>query len=252
MPDFFKVEAGDLLKALTALSEQDAPFITAYALTKTAQDIQAAEISSMAGVFDRPTSFTMHSTAVKTASKSDPNAIVYFKDGFGSVPAWRYLAPEVDGGFRRHKSFELRLIRAGLMHDSEFAVPGAGIKLDAYGNIAGSTIEMILSQVAAGEQFSGYQANATKKSLKRRKAMSLGRYFVLRADGAGNSARAVKPGIYYRAGPRDIVPVILFVMAPQYKKRFPFHETAAKVFAAQLLIRAREGFQRYVIDKQKA
>jgi hypothetical protein len=248
MPDFFKVDPSDLLKALTALSQQDAPFVTAYALTKTAQDIAAAEKQSMVDVFDRPTDWTLNSLAVKTASKTDLNAIVFFKDGGGaSVPAWKYLSPEVEGGSRSHKSFELRLIRQGLMLDTEFAVPGAGVKLDQYGNIPASTIEQILSQVGAAEQWAGYQANATRKSLARKKAV--GRYFVLRAGSSGPANRAVHPGIYYRAGVKSIVPVILFVTSPKYAKRFPFHETARDVFNAQLLIRAREGFQRYVVNK---
>jgi hypothetical protein len=247
MPDFFKVDPSDLLKAFAAMREKDAPFLTAYALTKTAQDIKDAERASMSDVFDRPTNFTLNALAVKTASKTDLNAIVYFKDGFGSVPAWKYLAPEVDGGERAHKSFERRFIRAGIMKPDEYAVPGAGIKLDANGNISGSTLELILSQVGAAEQWAGYQANATKRSLKRKR--SIGRYFVLRPEGDPQRARAVAPGVYWRAGFKEIVPVILFVRAPQYKKRFPFHETARRVFDAQLLIRAREGFQKYVLDK---
>jgi hypothetical protein len=249
--DFFKVEAGDVLKAIADLSEKDAPFVTAYALTKTAQDIAAAEKASMSDVFDRPTNFTLNSLAVKTASKTDLNAIVYFKDGFGSVPAFRYLLPEVEGGDRKHKAHELRLIRAGLMRSNEFAVPGAGVTLDQYGNIPGGTIERILSQVAAAEQFSGYQANATKKSLKAKRRKDIGRYFVLRPDGFGISARAAAPGIYWRAGVRDIVPVILFVRAPRYRKRFPFHETAQRVFDERLLLRAREAWQTYVVPKLK-
>lgn len=248
MPDFFKVDPTDVLAALTALSQKDAPFITAYALTKTAQDIVADERASMAQVFDRPTTFTLNSLAIKPATKTDLNAIVFFKSDAGSIPAWKYLAPEVEGGSRSHKSFELRLIRAGLMKSDEFSVPGSAAKLDASGNMPGSLIEQILSQVQAAEQFAGYSANATTRSLKKKKAV--GRYFLLRPDAIGaKAARSVKPGIYYRAGTRDIEPVLLFVTSPNYSKRFPFHETAADTFNRQLLLRAREGFQRYVVDK---
>lgn len=249
--DFFKVDPGDVIAALKDLSEKDAPFITAYALTKTAQDIEAAEIASMASVFDRPTDFTMHSLYVKPATKTDLQAMVLFKDDAGSIAAWRYLGPEVEGGDRHHKAFELRLIRAGLMKVTEFAEPGRGIKLDGNGNIPGSTLEMILSQVGAAEQWSGYQANATKKSLAKRKRQQLGRYFVLRPDDGPGRARAVQPGIYYRAGLKEIVPVIVFATAPKYKKRFPFHDVAQATFDARLLVNAREGFQRYVVDKAK-
>lgn len=253
MPDFVKVDALDVLARIRGLRTEDSAFLLAYTLTQTAKDIQAAEKAKMVDVFDRPTAWTLNSLAVKTASKTDPNAIVFFRDGGGgSTPAWRYLGPEVEGGERSHKSHEKRLIRAGLMHTGEFAVPGPGIKLDAFGNIPGSTLELILSQVDAAEQFAGYTANATKKTLKRRRQKGLGRYFYLRPDAHGaRAARAVAPGIYYRAGARDMVPVILFVKAPRYSKRFPFHEVAKDTSDARLWKNAQAGFEKYVLPKMK-
>lgn len=230
---YFRVEAADLKRALKSLREKDAPFVLAYALTKTAQDIQASEVDEMKAVLDRPTNYTLNATYVKPATKRDLTAEVGFKDGFGSVPASRYLSPEVEGGVRSHKAHELRLIRAGLMKSSEFAVPGSGVKLDSFGNIPASTIKLILSQV----QSAG-------------KAQATGRYFVLRPGGAGNSNRKGAAGIYYRAGRHDIVPVLLFVSAPRYRKRYPFYETSKRTFDARLLIRAREGFDRFVRSRK--
>lgn len=246
-----RVEAEDVQRAIRDIAESDIPFVTAYALTKTAQDIKADEVRSMSSVFDRPTRFTLNSLFVKPATKTDLVAEVFFKDGFGSVPAWRYLGPQVEGGARRHKAHELRLIRAGHMKPDEYAVPGVGVKLDAYGNIAGSLIERILSQVQAAEQFSGYAANATGKSLKRAKKRKAGRYFIMRPDGAGSARRNVAPGIYFRADVRSVVPVILFVRAPKYQRRFPFYETARATIDAKLLAHARDGFERFVAKRYK-
>lgn len=249
MPVHFRVETSDVMRNLTRLAQRDAPMVTAYALTKTAQDIKAAEVETMSQVFDRPTRFTLNSLYVKPATKRDLVAEVYFKEGFGSVPAWRYLGPQVEGGPRVHKSHERRLVRQGLMRSGEFAVPGAGIKLDASGNIPGGTIERILSQLGAAEQQAGVQANRTAKSAKRAKRKGVGRYFVLRPGAAGRMGRDVAPGIYFRQGARDIVPAILFVRAPRYQKRFPFYETARRVFDQRLLARAREGFDRFVLSR---
>jgi hypothetical protein len=251
MAEHFRVEAGDLMRNLAYLREEDAPIVTAYALTKTAQEIKAEEIRTMASVFDRPTKFTLNALYVKPATKRDLAAEVYFKDGFNSVPAWRYLGPQVEGGARVHKAHEKRLIRAGLMKDDEFAVPGKGISLDGFGNIPGSTIERILSQLGAAEQFSGYSANQTKRSRARAKARKIGLYFVLRPGAPGIANRNVAPGIYYRAGLRDLVPVILFVKPPKYQKRFPFYETASMVFDAKFLLHARDGWDRFVGSKLK-
>lgn len=245
----FRVETADLQKQIRDLSERDAPFLTAYALTATAKDIKAAEVDTMKDVFDRPTNFTLNALYVKPATKRDLVAEVYFKDGFGSVPAWRYLGPQVEGGARVHKAHELRLIRAGVMQSDEFAVPGKGADLDASGNMPGPTIERILSQLQAAEQFAGYQANMTGKSRARAKRKGVGRYFLLRPGAAGSANRNVAPGIYYRAGLREMVPVIMFVKQPRYQKRFPFYERAQAVFDDRLLPNARVGFVRYVADK---
>ena len=251
MAQHYRVETGDLMQALRNLAEEDAPIVTAYALTKTGQDIKDAELSSIADVFDRPTRFTLNALFLKPATKRDLVAEVRFKDGFGSVPAWRYLGPQVEGGARVHKSHEKRLIRAGLMTSSEFAVPGAGVKLDSSGNISASTIERILSQLGAAEQMAGYKANRTARSAARAKKKNVGRYFLLRPGADGRADRKVAPGIYFRAGVRELVPVIMFVKPPRYKKRFPFYETAARVFDQRLLVRAREGFDRFVTSKLK-
>lgn len=250
-PVTFRVDTDDVMRALRKLADDDAPIVTAYALTKTGQDIKDAEFSSMADVFDRPTRFTLNSLFLKPATKRDLVAEVFFKEGFGSVPAWRYLGPQVDGGARVHKAHERRLIRAGLMRSEEFAVPGSGIKLDGFGNIAGSTIERILSQVGAAEQMAGVQANQTARSRARAKKKNIGRYFVLRPGAGGRADRNVAPGIYFRAGARDLVPVIMFVRAPRYRKRFPFYDVARRVFDQRLMVRAREGFERFVGSRLK-
>lgn len=245
----YKVDASDIMRNIRALAADDAPMVTAYALTKTGQDIKVAEVDSMKEVFDRPSRFTLNSLYLKTATKRDLVAEVFFKEGFGSVPAWRYLGPQVEGGSRVHKSHEKRLIAAGLMKSDEYAVPGSGAKLDGSGNMSGPTIVRILSQVQAAETSAGVTANTTAKSLKRAKKRNIGRYFVLRPDGSGRAGRNVAPGIYFRAGPADMVPVILFVRQPRYKKRYPFFEVAEKTFNGRLLANAQAGFERFVSSK---
>lgn len=246
----FKVETSDVIAALKNLANEDAPIVTAYALTKTAQDIKADEVETMKGVFDRPTRFTLNALYVKPAKKRDLVAIVEFKEGFGSIPAWRYLGPQVEGGARQHKAHEKRLIRAGHMKPEEFAVPGAGAKLDSFGNMSGPMIERILSQVGAAEQSSGYQANATGSRRSKAKRKKSGNYFALRPELAGPAGRKVAPGIYYRApGANAMVPVIMFVKPPRYQKRFPFYERAQLVFNERLLAHARDGFDRFVLSK---
>jgi hypothetical protein len=126
----------DVIRRIDANLRDKIPFVNAYALTKTAQDVRLDEIETMQRVFDKPTRFTLNALYVRPATKQDQFAVCEFKEGFGSVPAWRYLGPQVVGGKRSHKSFEKRLIAKGLMLASEYAVPGKGAQLDAFGNVS--------------------------------------------------------------------------------------------------------------------
>jgi hypothetical protein len=251
-PFSIRVDVSAVQRALREIASDDAPFLLAYALTKTGQDIKAAEYRKMQEVFDRPTRYALNSLQLTPATKQSPTATVDYRY-FGGTPAERYLGPNVEGGERSHKAHEKRLIRAGLMKDGEYAVPGQGVKLDAYGNIPGSTIERILSQLGASEQMAGYQANETARSRKRNRKKNTGRYFVLRPDASNPRLRRdVQPGIYWRKDARTMVPVIMFVGKPQYQKIFPFYETARAVFDRTFAMHARAGFERYVSKRRKA
>jgi hypothetical protein len=210
----------DLIRGIEETERWRIPYVTAAALTKTAYDAKDEEKKVMERVFDRPTRFTLNALFVKGANKNNLTAIVEFKEGFGSIPAWRYLGPQVMGGGRNHKAHEKRLISAGLMRADEFAVPGLGLKLDAFGNVPGSILNRILSDLGARAD---PQQNTTAKSRKRNRRKSRGRYMVLR------QGQGVRPGIYHRVGTNKIVPVLVFVRAPRYEKRFPFYETAQRV-----------------------
>jgi hypothetical protein len=216
------------------------PFVNAYALTKTAQDVKADEIATMQRVFDRPTRFTLNALYVKLATKEDQFAVCEFKEGFGSVPAWRYLGPQVAGGKRSHKSFEKRLIAKGLMLPSEYAVPGKGAQLDAFGNVSASALTRMLSDLGAQNDSA---QNATARSRKRARGRNRGQYLVLRGQGGA------PPGVYLRKGARAIMPFMMFVRSPSYKPRFPFYERAQIITAQNYARRFAEGWERYVTPR---
>jgi hypothetical protein len=227
-----------VLRRLGDVERNQIPFLTAYALTKTAQDIKAEQVAVMARVFDRPTRFTLNALYVKPATKTDLHAKVEFKEGFGSVPAWRYLGPEIEGGNRRKKSFELALQRAGILDPGEYVVPGVGAKLDGFGNMRGSEISKILSQLGASPD---PMQNATR-SRRSRSKRARSQYIVLR----GTKAR---DGIYLRKAGNVIIPVMVFVGRPNYRKRYPHFETAREVFGRNLAKNFRDGWQRFVASQ---
>lgn len=246
---FFTVEAdvSHLVRSLD-LIEKDIPFLTAFSLTKTAQDIKAAELEVMGQVFDRPTKFTMNALYVKPATKTDLTAVVEFKEKAAkSIPAWRYLGPHVEGGGRDKKSHERGLERVGILRSDEWAIPGRNVPVDAFGNVPGKVFLRILSQLQAAEQFAGSSSNMTARSRKRALKAAGGRYFVMR------NSKTAPDGIYLRenAGTK-ITAVLLFVKQPQYKKRFPFYETAQRVYEQNVAPNFRAGWEKYVEPRLKA
>jgi hypothetical protein len=216
--------------------ERDIPFLAAYALTKSAQDVKAAEVESMRQVFDRPTPYTLNALRVKPATKQDLTAIIDFKE-FGGTPAWKYLGPQIMGGPRRLKRHERALIAAGVMRAGEYAVPGQGVTLDAYGNMPGALIKRILSALSASSD--AFQ-NVTARSKRRARKRAGGVYVVMRGR------PGIADGIYVRLGAREIKPMIVFVRAPTYHARLPFYDTAREVVRRNVERHFWEGVRRYV------
>lgn len=216
----------DVLKGMESIRRDQVPFATALALTRTAQDVKAAEVDEMRKVFDRPTPYALNSLFIKPATKSNLSAAVWVKDDVSKgTPAEKFILPEVEGGERRHKHFELALIRAGLMPSDMYAVPGDRIELDRYGNISGPLIEQILSALGAADTVSGHMSNRTMRSRKRRGPRP--EYFVGRP---GNGKGPL--GIWQRVG-RGARPIIIFVKHPAYRPRFNFWAIAERVTEAR-------------------
>ncbi len=213
-----------LQRRLKQIHRKEIPFATSVALNRTAQKVKQAEIAEMKRVFDRPTRWPLQGLHVVDASKENLEASVHFKDFAGKgVPAGRYLHAQVYGGPRRQKSSEKQLQAAGTMGNAGYWVPGPGAPLDAHGNVPGSVINRILSQVKARQDPS---QNETARSRKRNKRAP--RYFAI---GPGQRLTA---GIWERQG-KQIKLVLIFVpRAPQYDKRFDFYgvanRTMKKVF----------------------
>jgi hypothetical protein len=219
----------DVIGRLNDLQRRHVPFATALALTRTAQEVRKAEVQEMKRVFDRPTPFTLNSLYLKPATKADLTAKIWVKEIFSRKD--HYLRPEIFGGARRLKGFERLLMRKGLLPTGWMAVPGAGAKLDAYGNISGAQMVQILSALKAlGEQ--GYAANRTKDSAKRRRGKQA-ELFVGR-PGGGRLPNGVWQRFRFAHG-SAIKPILIFIRGPRYTERFDFfgvgNRTAARVFS---------------------
>jgi hypothetical protein len=198
------------------------PYATSTALSRTAYEARKAEQLKLKGVFDRPIGFTVNSVLYKKASVDNLTYIVFIRDevGKGGTAPAAYLRPSVVGGARRAKPFEILLRRVGVMEPQEFAIPAAGMKRNAYGNLPASLISTILSQLKARRDT---LQNTTARSKGRARKASKAEYFVP----AEGSRSKLPRGVYQRLPGRKIKAVLIFVGAtPRYRKRYDFGQAA--------------------------
>lgn len=201
-------------------------FAASVALNRAVKDVEQAVLAEFKRSIDRPTPWTMSGTFTKPSTKDNLVAKVGLKDdAYKGTPASRYLAPQIFGGTRRHKSMEKALQQAGLLPASHFAVPASGAVLDQYGNVPAAKIVQIMSQLKV-QRGGGYDARMSNSAASKRNVKKQGvNYFVLKAR-----IGRLPPGIYARAiagkGKGSIKPIFVFVSAVNYAKRIAYFEQA--------------------------
>lgn len=235
----------ELQAAMKDFSDRRAAAAMATAFSKTAADIKAAGLAKLPQVFDRPSPWTMSSMYVKGATAQALRARVWFKEDAGQqgTPAARYLLPHVDGGARRTKRYEVALQAIGALPPGWQTVPGNGAQLDAYGNLAVGQIIQILSQLRI-TMTAGHDRNMSfdaRKAIRAQKKAG-GRFFVVPVGTKGAA-----PGVYQREFMgRTVTPVLIFVQASRYGKRFDFHALAHQVAEDRLPVHLREAVRAHM------
>lgn len=218
-----------LMATLSDLEKRQLPFAVQTALNLTADELRTAYQREMRDSFDRPTPYTLRGVRVRYATKKSMDAEVRLQDAGGRNRPSQYLRPEVEGGPRRMKAYEIQLGR-------RYTVPGKEMARDRYGNLQGGIITRALSQMGllrggVTQRTSQDQAEAAAKLQKRRK--SLGKsgkpvYFVGR-PGGGRLPEGLwerrKIGQYW-----ETRPVLIFLdQAPTYAPRLEWEFTAQHV-----------------------
>lgn len=185
------------------------------------------------------------------------------------TPYQKVLAHHFTGGSRPFTKFEGALRRGGYLGTGEVVVPAGGATLDAYGNLSQGFIVKIMSILRLfAEQ--GYRANETDRGRAKREKIRQRRskngadylvksaggkmvrrnyveiggkvYFVSRGRGhwfgRGSWQRGrnqhLPAGIWEKAGIHgaDVKPLVLFVKAGTYQKRFDMPATVKGVLAS--------------------
>jgi len=195
-----------VLRSLGVDLPKQVKYATMLALSRTASKLRDRQYSEMHHVFDRPTPYTLRGLRVKPATKTDLTAWVGFKEAW-ALRAAKYIPTQVEGGTRKHKGFELAMIRAGAIKPSEYIVPTRNCPLDQHGNVTMGVINKVMS----GLQIQGDKyANTTSRSRTRKRSNEW--YFI------------TPKGIWQRKGGVTVMLFFRVGRAPSYKKRYPFYE----------------------------
>lgn len=224
---------------LDDVQRQQVPFATAKALTLTAKEVEKSAYNEMRSRFDRPTPFVMRGLRTKPARKNSLTAMVYVKDyqisGHNSFSSAyqsglaNILGHEFSGGPRQRKMIEMRFQQKGLITSSEYLVPGAGAKIDSYGNMSRGQTQQILSQI--GMTQSGYSNLPSNSSRSKRNQQKAGQIFWSPGNVRGHNGFLPK-GVWLRTrGGLSLKPLLIVVRQPSYKQRIDLQQLSRQVIA---------------------
>lgn len=145
---------------------KQARFAAAVALTRTGQEVKAAQQSEIDRVIDRPTRYTRNSVFLAKAKPDQLYAEVWLKHGNRRT---HYLEPLIEGGARPLKRFEQRMVMTGYLKSGERLVPSRVPGRDQYGNLGRGAYTRILSQLRTAVVQGDFSnaSNSAKSKAKR-------------------------------------------------------------------------------------
>lgn len=180
--------------------QKEIRYVTAVALTRTTRRLVPLMEDEVRKVFDRPTSFSIRAFGTIPATKLNLASTLFIKDRQA-----RYLLPQIAGGRRAQKPFEIRL-GAESKADGYWA-PGQGTRLNSAGNMTLRQIQDIANKLRQSGKYAEVFVGAPRG---------------LRAP-FGIWARTKGKG-----GMKGLKPLLIRIPTPSYKKRFDFHGVAKR------------------------
>jgi len=250
--------AEDVAKAIKSAGNRQVRFALANTVNDLAFDAQRRHKNYVNQVFDRPTRWTEKATQVRKATKTVGSmrylsAWVQLKgDAFKGTPPTKYLKAQAMGGKRADKRSEAALRAKGILPQGMQTLVMPKYQ-DKNGNIRGPFMVKLLSYLRAfGEQ--GYNMNRNMSKAQRKAALrtmkainqNSDKYFVL------TSKKTKKPvGVFERksgkgkTGLGNIEPVLMFIPAPNYKKRYDLPEQVMRSVK-------RDWFKKWKVNYAKA
>ena len=215
----------DVAASMRDVPARMVPYAASTALTRVAQFAAKSELpAEMRRVFASPVAYTINSLRIEPATKDALSARVMVKNdkaGNGVAPE-NFLFPEVNGGPRKHKRAEMAMRYAGVLRANQFAVPGAGLTLDANGNVKGNDVKTILTAL---KSIGASSAHRTRSGAKIRMGGKLGNDLFVGKPKGGNRP----DGIWRREGQRLRALFVFTNTAPNYSQRLDFSGVVQKV-----------------------
>lgn len=223
------IDARAFVKDMSDIEKLQFPYACMQTLNEAAFDVRTIWEEDIPQVFDRPTELTRKAVQYKKATKQNLVAEVFLRnEASGGTPPARYLEAQVIGGQRRAKPFENLLRRAGVLGANEFAVPGKGVKLDAFGNLPKGMVTAIVSDVGAHRDPLQNSSRESRGKRARRKKRFGGVYFYNRAQ-RGRLPRGIFNRIKTGFG-SGVQSALIFVKSTSYTPRFKVFDLARQAF----------------------
>jgi hypothetical protein len=214
----------DIARAISFLDDGlrgQLPFALSRTLNETAKIVQPEVVVVIQKNLDRPTPFVQKSVLIKYSNKQNLQAVVYIRDRELSKSPNSLadiIAQQFRGGPRIRTRLEGALTRSGLISSNEFVAPGAGARLDQYGNMSRGQIQQLLSQIFASPNRESNRTSSTRSRLSVRRA---GRIFWSRGERLPRGAYIEVAG--------GIKPLLLVVTPPKYRQRIDMELIAQRV-----------------------
>jgi hypothetical protein len=213
-----RLEGVDKVRSMLAALGGELEGANKYAQNKMAYELRIVEQAQMRADLDRPTPWSVNSLRYKKAGQSavegprTEGAAVYFETpwGFSSgLGADEWQGVQILGGAPAGpKRSEKRLQQLGWMPKAKVWVPAVGTRLDRYGNVPGSLISDMLSNLGANPY--GNKSGTPGADYAK---------YVLVGD------RGDPEGVFRKVG-GEWVPFLWFVEREKYQARYDFYGRA--------------------------
>lgn len=219
-----KVSIDGIDKAIARVKQIDKQvrYASMVAINETAKAVQGEIRREMSSSFDRPTPWTLQNVRIRFARRDDLSAEVFFgRDLYSKskLTPQAILGHQFAGGERQRKSLELYLQSGGFISPGEMVVPGAGARIDQFGNMSRGQVQQVISQLRLGLDPFAWTSMSKRSQASVRRA---GRIFWSRGGHLPRGAWVDQ------GGEIGLRPLLIVISGAKYKRRIDVRRIGAE------------------------